>query len=230
MKLKTVRIGGIIFGLFAIGAFGAIALQSPTAAPPALEKICPITFELYPGTLLEANYAAKIERDNAKLSTFLGEMRSAGTIKSGIKSWLDKARRVQTDAAAMEGEVKALYSLFKERGLPNPFVGTYLADPSLTTESGETVTGMAAVLGELLRIIDNSTYISAQSVHVYLEYLPSNSQAFKEINAKYPPARPELGPIDIIAHIKTVLAYAPKDAPVTIEGKEPHRTICDPGY
>ena len=33
-------------------------------------------------------------------------------------------------------------------------------------------------------------------------------------------------PVDMIAHIKTVLAYAPKDPPVTIEGLLPHRTIC----
>ena len=61
-----------------------------------------------------------------------------------------------------------------------------MADPSLTKENGETVTGLPAVIGELVRIVEGSTYIDAQSVQVYLQYLPSNSTEYAKINNAHP--------------------------------------------
>lgn len=228
MKQNLFKMTGAAAVLVSLGVLGAIALQSPMAPRPVPEKICPITFQLYPGTLLEKNYAARIEHDNAVLSTFLGEMRSTAGLIGGIKTWAQAAIHIdKSNPVAMSSAVNDLYGILKAKGAANPFVGTYLADPSLTKESGETVTGLPAVLLELARLVEGSTYVDAQSVCVALEYLPFGSPQFKEINAKYPP-KPGETEIDIVAHIKTVLAYAPKDDPVTIEGPLPHRKICDP--
>ena len=208
IKKRSLRFWGIVLVAAAAFAFAA----APRLVSQGYEKICPITFGLYPDTLLEKNYAAKIERDNAKLATFLGELRGAvyASEKAGLPfdplKWFIKHK----DA----------------KGAVDPFAGTYLVIPSLTTEKGELVEGVPNVLTELTRIITTSTYIDAQSVHVYLEYLPYGSDAYK---AQNPVGTPEEKIVDIIAHIKTVLAYAPHDAPVTIEGTEPHRKVCDPG-
>ena len=60
----------------AVGTLAVIVTAQVTGTMPKPEKICPITFQLYPGTPLEKNFAAKIEKDNAVLSTFFGELRS----------------------------------------------------------------------------------------------------------------------------------------------------------
>lgn len=193
------------------------------------EKICPITFGLYPGTLLETNYAAKIEKHNAKLSEFLSELRSNSKLSGSIKEWLGGIAKLdKSDDAGLKKRISDLHVNLKRDGYVDPFVDTYLAEPRLTTEQGVTVVGIPAVLAELGRIISNSTYVAAQSVYVYLQYLPVDSPEFSSINTKYPQKPGE--ELDIIAHIKTVLAYAPYDAPVTIEGTLPHRKTCDPIY
>ncbi len=194
------------------------------------EKICPITFRLYPNTLLEKNYAARIEKHNAILSEFLSGLRSDSNLRKWMEEWRVRTTNLKTgDDQGMKIKINELHGFLKDKGYADPFTGTYLAEPKLTTEQGVTVIGLPAVLAELVRIISNSTYVDAQSVHVYLEYLPFKSTAYNEANAKYPPKTPE-DEIDIIAHIKTVLAYAPYDAPVTIEGLLPHRKVCDPIY
>ncbi len=214
----------------AVGALAVVVAAQVTGMMPKPEKICPITFQLYPGTPLEKNFAAKIEQDNAVLSTFLGELRSAAGLLPWVKEWVGKAIQIdRANTSQMAAAASEWHALLKAKGLANPFLGTYLADPSLTKENGETVTGLPAVIGELVRIVEGSTYIDAQSVQVYLQYLPWKSKEFDEINAKYP-LKPDKGPIDIIAHIHTVLAYAPYDDPVRISGTQGHRTVCDPGY
>lgn len=205
-----------------VGAMAVVAAAQVIGTMPKPVKICPITFQLYPGTPLEKNLAAKIEQDNAVLSTFLGELRSKPGLLADVKSWI-------ANFSKMKDPVNELYGHLTKRSAANPFQGTYLAVPSLTKENGETVTGLPAVIGELVRIVEGSTYIDAQSVRVYLQYLPSNSKEYEGINKKYPNENGK-GPIDIIAHIHTVLAYAPYDDPVSISGTQGHRTVCDPGY
>jgi hypothetical protein len=211
-KMKRHRVIRLAGALILLAAAFGIA-QSPPRTSPSYEKICPISFELYPGTLLEKNYAAKIEKDNALLSVFLGDLREAANAATKGKTDLVLSNWYRT--------------YLRTDGHVNPFERTYLADPKLTTEEGITVEGVSNVLNELYGIISKSTYIAAQSVHVYLEYLPYMSDDYR---AKNPPGTPEDKIIDIIAHIKTVLAYAPLDPPVTIEGALPHRKVCDPGY
>lgn len=214
-KLLTVAV-------LAVGALAVMVTAQVTRTMPKPEKICPITFQLYPGTPLERNFAAKIEKDNAVLSTFLGELRSMPGLLADVKSWIANPSRTADP-------VNEFFGLLKTRNAANPFQGTYLAEPSLTKENGETVTGLPAVIGELVRIVEGSTYIDAQSVQVYLQYLPSNSAEYAKINSTHPDNNRK-GPIDIIAHIHTVLAYAPYDDPVRISGTQGHRTVCDPGY
>ena len=211
----------------ATGALAVMVTAQVTRMMPKPEKICPITFQLYPGTPLEKNFAAKIEKDNAVLSTFLGELRSAEGLLPWVKDWAN--RNIKAATSQMAGAVKELHGHLSSKQIANPFRGTYLEDPSLTKENGETVTGLPAVIGELVRIVEGSTYIDAQSVRVYLQYLPSNSTEYADINKAHPDTYKK-GPIDIIAHIHTVLAYAPYDDPVSISGKDGHRTVCDPGY
>lgn len=214
----------------AMGALAVMVTAQVTRVMPKPEKICPITFQLYPDTPLEKNFAASIERTNAVLSTFLGELRSTAGLLPWAKDWAGKAAKIdKADTSQMANAVSELHALLKAKGLANPFQGTYLADPSLTKENGQTVTGLPAVIAELVRIVEGSTYIDAQSVQVYLQYLPSNSTAYADINRAHPDTQRK-GPIDIIAHIYTVLAYAPYDDPVRISGTDGHRTICDPGY
>ena len=54
-----------------------------------------------------------------------------------------------------------------------------------------------------------STYVDAQSVRVELEYLPFGSEEYRAAQIAYPAMKPGDEPVDMIAHITTVLAYAP---------------------
>lgn len=230
MKHVSFKGTGIAAALVTLSVLCAIALQTPIAPKPKAEKICPITFGLYPGTLLEKHYAAKIEEDNGVLSAFMSQLRSSEGLLPWAKKWADGAVSIdKTDSSKVSATVKEFLKILDDKDLANPFEGTYLEEPSLTKENGETVTGVPAVVHELIRIVEGSTYVDAQSVQVYLQYLPSNSTEYADINRAHPDTHRK-GPIDIIAHIHTVLAYAPYDDPVRISGTQGHRTICDPGY
>ena len=59
-------------------ALATVLLTVSAPAPGQVyEKICPISFHLYPGTKLESSCAAKVEKDNAKLSAFLSATRTS---------------------------------------------------------------------------------------------------------------------------------------------------------
>lgn len=222
---KPMRLGAA--GLLAAAA--VILLTSSLLVSQDYEKICPISFGLYPGTKLETSCAARIEQDNVKLSAFLSDLRMNEDLGRAREAYriIGADRKLSPDQRAQQLlAVKArIDAWIKSRVTENPFLGTYLEDPKLTTETGATVEGLEAVVAELVRIVSSSTYVDAQSVHVALEYLPSNSEEYTAANRRYPAKKGE-APVDMIAHIKTVLAYAPKDAPATIEGLLPHRTIC----
>jgi hypothetical protein len=216
-KNKAVRLAGLC------AAFAAVFVPAASArlTGQKYEKVCPITFRLYPGTHFEASCAAKIEKDNAKLATFLSDLRSNKKLRAWIESWIKGSER--TGADALTRATSAFHADLEKEGYPDPFVGTYLADPKLTTEKGVIVEGLRPVIAELIRIVSGSTYLDVQSVHVGLEYLPYGSAAYAAKNEGIADPGQQ---IDIIAHIKTVLAYAPYDDPVTIEGTLPHRKVC----
>lgn len=203
------------------------SLPSSRLAGQTIEKICPITFRLYPGTHLETSCAARVEKDNVVLSGVLSTLRR----EKALKSYREEVRAILANSRlSTEGKQTALKTSSAEvaawsKTRPNPFLGTYLENPTLITEAGTRVGGIEAVLAELARIVASSTYIDAQSVCVELEYLTYGSPEFLNAQKKYPPREGEK-PVDIIAHITTVLAYAPYDDPVRIEGALPHRYVC----
>jgi hypothetical protein len=170
------------------------------AQKAGIAKVCPITIEIAQDSMLARNCAAKVESDNALLAAFLVQLRQ-------------RAARDRSEE---------LVPVDRKPLAPEDFAGTYLRDPVLTKSDGTTVRGWDKILGYLMGpqgIIVESTYIDVQSVHVSLEYLPFGSEKFIKVNGKS-------GDVDLIAHIKTVLAYAPADDPVTIEGELCHRKVC----
>jgi len=114
---------------------------------------------------------------------------------------------------------------------PEDFSQTYLRDPILTKADGTTIPHWAPIIESLTGqdgIIRGSTYIDVQSVHVTLEYLPFGGGKYVKVNGT-------TGDVDFIARIETLLAYAPTDDPVKIEGTLCHRKVCEiiscpPGY
>lgn len=213
-----------------LASASAIMLASSLAVGQDYEKICPISFRLYPGTKLESSCAAKVEKDNVKLSGFLSALRT----DEGLDRYRAAGRAILADKRLPPAEREArildlrpqLGAWLKAEYEGNPFAGTYLEHPKLTTESGAVVEGVEAVVAELARIVLVSTYIDAQSVRVELEYLPFGSEEYRAAQIAYPAVKPGDEPVDMIAHITTVLAYAPHDDPVRIEGPLPHRKIC----
>jgi hypothetical protein len=213
----------------------ALALAPASARLPGqdIEKICPITFGLYPGTTLESSCAARVEKDNVRLSAFLSALRMDEALdryRAEFRDILADKRLTPADRDMRLMDIRPLLKTWIEARFGhlknNPFLGTYLESPVLTTETGIVVEGLEAVVGELARIVMASTYVDAQSVRVELEYLPYGSDGFRAAQVKYPPAKAGDPPVDMIAHIATVLAYAPKDAPPRIAGLLPHRTVC----
>jgi hypothetical protein len=211
-----------------LASASAILLASSLLVSQDTEKICPISFGLYPGTKLETSCAARIEQDNVRLSAFLSVLR----MNEDLGSYREAVRKIYSAEMLPEQRTQEfdrirnlLNAWRKYKYTTNPFSGTYLEDPKLTTEEGVTISGLENVIAELARIVSVSTYVDAQSVRVELEYLPFKSEEFTAANDQYQTKGGE-PPVDMIAHIKTVLAYAPKDAPVKIEGLLPHRTIC----
>lgn len=205
---KERSIGWAVAAFLTVALFAASAPQEMTGVAPVTgtpvtvvpEKICPLTYSLSPGSLMSKRYAAKIERDNSKLSQLLAAYR--GSVLEDKK-----------------------FEKFDPTYWIKQMDDTYLKNPTLTTETGSKLTGWREILPELLRIINASTYIDVQSVHVQFEYLPYGSEEYLRYNRTA--TNPE-DQIDFIGHVKTVLAYAPHDDPVTMEGNLPHRRTCDP--
>jgi hypothetical protein len=205
MMKKERSIRWAVAAILAVGLFAASAPQDRARVVPAMvtpvtvvpEKICPLTYSLAPGSLMSKKYAAKIESDNSKLSQLLAAYRGSVLGKTDLNA--DYWAKQMDD--------------------------TYLRNPTLTTETGVRITGWREILPELLRVINESTYIDVQSVHVQFEYLPYGSEEYLRFNSTI--TKPE-SQIDFIGHVRTVLAYAPHDDPVTMEGDLPHRRTCDP--
>ena len=180
---RPMRRGAV--GLLAAAA--AILLASSLLVSQDPEKICPISFGLYPGTKLESSCAARIEQDNVKLSGFLSELRMNKIFSdSAFNPWRDRVKAIISDEKTKDEEKAQrlkemsleLVARLEASKIANPFLGTYLEHPKLTTEEGVTVVGIAAVVVELDKIVSVSTYVDAQSVRVELEYLPSR---FREV-------------------------------------------------
>lgn len=220
---RPMRMGAV--GL--LSAAAAILLASSLLVSQDYEKICPISFGLYPGTKLETSCAARIEQDNVKLSEFLSVLRmnpDLASYREAVKKILTTKMRAELRSRAL-GEQRGVLTSWLKKNYPiNPFLGTYLEVPKLTTEEGVAISGLEDVIAELARIVSVSTYVDAQSVHVELEYLPIRTAAYDAAQDTY--GKIPGNEVDMIAHIKTVLAYAPKDAPVMIEGLLPHRKVC----
>jgi len=201
----------------------ASALQAPMPleqSRPKPEKLCPITFHLDPVTSLQKNFAAHIEKTNADLAKKLAEFRAllSHANKENLKTVLaDFTSACQKD-----------------------FEDTYLKNPVLWGDDGKTYPGWGAIVNYLGAIMPSTTYLGVQSVHVYLEYLPINSENHKRHNPgiyKTPiwdlKSSKDLEiEFDFMASIRTVIAYAPYDDPMEIGNAAPipHRKICDPIY
>jgi hypothetical protein len=209
-KMKNERMlktAGIVCAAAAAVVFAASLTSSPRGD---FEKVRPFSMELCPSSDLVKNCAAKVEGDNVKLAQFLTDFRSA------VAAFNKKREAAQPE---VERAFKAIDWWNSYVKTVNPFTGTYLQSPKLTTENGTTLVVWEEILNKLAEIIGNSTYVDAQSVHVCLEYLPYGSAKFKTYNTS-------AEDVDFVAHIKTVLAYAPEDAPVTMEGELRHRKTC----
>jgi hypothetical protein len=153
-------------------------------------KLCPITIEVDPASILAKHCAAKIESDNALLSAFLVQLRE---------------RKVT------EKTPQPVTRFPKSLG-PEDFAGTYLRDPVLTKPDGTTIEHWRPIIDFLMGtggMIDESTYIDVQSVHVTVT--PINGP----------------GDLDFAAQISTVIAYAPYDAPYVLSGGLCHRNLCE---
>lgn len=181
--------------------------QKPFAPmKPKPEKICPITFHLDPVTSLQRNFAADIEKTNAILAQSLARLRFA----------------ILGDATKPPNynEKNTVLSF------GDTFDNTYLKNPILWGDDGKLYKGWIEIIPYLAWIIPGTTYLTPQSVNVYLEYLPIKDKKFGEMKAKYGEE------IDFLASIRTVIAYAPYDDPMEIGNSTPipHRKICDPIY
>jgi hypothetical protein len=95
---------------------------------------------------------------------------------------------------------------------PASFAETYLKDPVLTKPDGTTIEHWGPIINFLTNaggMIKESTYIDVQSVHATLEYVNN----FVDV--------------DFVAHVETVIAYAPYDAPCILSGETCHRKVCE---
>ncbi len=198
---RSIKFWGVAVAIVAIAVFAASGFQGRRFR---FEKVSPISFVFSQDSDLVKNCAAKVEQDNSKLSKFLSDLR--GAVQTATKE------RKSFDPAAWA------------KAHPNPFAGTYLDKMTLTTEDGTTLTLWEDIVAALTVVINKSTYIDAQSVHVKLEYLVYKSPRYIKENGNTAPAL--LDEFDFIAHIKTVLAYAPQDDPLTAEGELRHRKTC----
>jgi len=219
-SLKFWAVAAMILAGF---VFVAAALQDPmplAQSRPKPDKICPITFHLDPVTSLQKNFAAEIERTNAILAQSLARLRLA----------------ILGDATKLPNYSEKNTVL----SFGDTFDTTYLKDPILWGDDGKLYKGWIEIIPYLASIIPGTTYLTPQSVNVYLEYLPINSNLHKMYNRGIyvTPTWDLKGPkdlegeIDFLASIRTVIAYAPYDDPMEIGNAAPipHRKICDPIY
>ena len=208
MKKKgSLKAFGIAASVLAAAVFAAALLSAPGKG---FEKVRPFTLELCPTSDLVKNCAAKIEGDNVKLAQFLTDLRAA------VAAYNKKYEAVPPERRPAFKPMEWWSGYSKTA---NPFAGTYLQKPTLTTEEGTTLTVWEEILAKLVKVIGGSTYIDVQSVHVCLEYLSYGGERFRKYNTSG-------DDIDFIAHIKTVLAYAPEDDPITMDGELRHRKTC----
>jgi hypothetical protein len=198
---RSFKFWGVAVAIVAIAVLAATGFQGRRFR---FEKVSPISFVFSQDSDLVKNCAAKVEKDNVKLSKFLSDLREV--IQAAMKE------RKSFDPAAWA------------KSHPNPFAGTYLDKMKLTTEDGTTLTLWEDIVTALTAVINKSTYIDAQSVHVNLEYLVYKSPRYLKENGSTAPALAD--EFDFIAHIKTVLAYAPQDDPLTADGELRHRKTC----
>jgi len=218
LKLRVVAITIVAMAVFMVSA----AEEQKPFAPmkPKPDKICPITFHLDPATSLQRNFAAHIERTNAILAQTLADLR-----------------------LAVLGDAKNLPNYNEKNWVlrfGDTFNPTYLKNPILWGDDGKLYKGWIEIIPYLAWIIPGTTYLTPQSVNVYLEYLPINSNLHKMYNKGiYATPTWDLkgpkdleGEIDFLASIRTVIAYAPYDDPMEIGNAAPipHRKSCDPIY
>jgi hypothetical protein len=212
---RSSKLWTIAILVIAGSVLAAAALQEGTGSAqvkPKPEKLCPITFHLDPTTSLQTRFARDVEETNAKLAQTLVDLRNN---LMPPKDW------VRVDLSAACGK---------------RFAGTYLANPVLWDEKGNPHTGWFepdGILAYLEPIMRTATYIHPQTVNVYLEYLPLANQTGEFLHKRGVVAsgfEPE--EIDFLVNIRTVIAYAPYDAPLEIGNAAPipHRKICDPIY
>jgi len=219
-KRRLSKLWTIAILVIAGSVLAAAARQEGTVfaqVKPKPEKLCPITFHLDPPTLLQAHFAAGIERTNAKLAQDLVSLRH------------DRALNDEKLRAGLAGEFEKAYA------------GTYLAFPVLWDETGVPHTGWYQVLTYLATVFPKATFIQPQTVNVYLEYLPLAARTSANLEKKLQVMMKKRGAtklwfdpgtIDFLATIRTVLAYAPYDDPLQLgnESPTPHQNLCDPIY
>ncbi len=196
-------------GVLMAAAAGDPSAMAQTAPKP--EKLCPISFHLFPSTSLQNRFARDTEKTNARLAQDLVDWRTAKALLPGYEE----------DRKKLAGS------------LADAYAGTYLERPVLWDENGAPHAGWIEILTYLGTVFAKAHYIHPQSVNVYLEYVPLENQTVDYMKAKLVNLKGALpGDVDFLANIRTVLAYAPYDDPLLLgnESPIPHRKVCDPIY
>jgi len=212
---RLFKSGAVAVAVVAVSMLAASALQEGTVfaqVKPKPEKLCPITFHMDPTTSLQTRFARDVEWTNAKLAQTLVDLRNN---LMPPKDWVRVNLRAECEKR---------------------FAGTYLANPILWDEKGNPHPGWDGpdgIFAYLEPIVRTATYIHPQTVNVFLEYLPVANQTAEYMAEKHVDLKgfkPE--EIDFLVNIRTVIAYAPYDAPMEIGNGSPipHRKICDPIY
>jgi hypothetical protein len=219
MPKRSKWLPGLAVAILAVGGLAGAALQEQTVVTPVRpepEKICPISFHLFPTTSLQDRIAKDAEKTNAQLAQDLVDWRSAKAVLPGYETERQKL-------------VKKLEDIY---------AGTYLHYPVLWDENGLPHEGWGAILAHLGTIYPKAHYIHPQSVNAYLEYLPKDGPpSAKDLAGRYAGMMKTLGistlwfdrdKADFLVNIRTVIAYAPHDGPLEIGNALPipHRTIC----
>lgn len=163
--------------------FSAVEAQVGTAQTEVrAERVLPINFEYKAGADLEKGLAGFIEGTNAKLGVFLVEVRA------GNKNEGDLLKMAEAE-----------------------FKGTYLENPILRMNDGNTAMGWRDIVPALRRELSGMMYVSVHSVHALLEYIPLESRRDPDI--------------DFRALVRIRLACAPTDC-TWLESEACHRNLC----